>query len=73
MINDLAFSADTQHVAFGSTKGTLRVCRNSDGRQLLAAASFFGEIFCVSWSPDGKLVLAGGQDDLISIFAIEHT
>ena len=31
--------------------------------------SYFGAFTCVTWSPDGRFVLTGGQDDLISIFS----
>lgn len=30
--------------------------------------SYYGGLSCVCWSPDGKYVLTGGQDDLISIW-----
>lgn len=30
--------------------------------------SYYGGLICVCWSPDGKYVLTGGQDDLISIW-----
>jgi len=32
--------------------------------------SYFGGLSCVCWSPDGKYVLTGGQDDLISIWCV---
>lgn len=31
--------------------------------------SYYGGMSCVCWSPDGKYVLTGGQDDLISIWS----
>jgi Ras family protein T1 len=31
--------------------------------------SYFGELLCVCWSPDGNYILTGGQDDLISIWS----
>lgn len=30
--------------------------------------AYYGGLSCVCWSPDGKYVLTGGQDDLISIW-----
>lgn len=32
--------------------------------------SYYGGLTCVCWSPDGKYVLTGGQDDMVSIWAI---
>lgn len=32
-------------------------------------ASYFGALTCVAWSPDGRFILTGGQDDLITIFS----
>lgn len=32
--------------------------------------SYFGGLNCVCWSPDGKYVLTGGQDDLVSIWSM---
>lgn len=32
--------------------------------------SYYGGLSCVSWTPDGKYVLTGGQDDLISIWSL---
>lgn len=32
--------------------------------------AFYGGFSCVQWSPDGKYVVTGGQDDLISIWSV---
>lgn len=32
--------------------------------------SYYGGLSCVCWTPDGKYVLTGGQDDLISIWSM---
>ena len=32
--------------------------------------SYYGGFTCVCWSPDGKYVLTGGQDDLVSIWSL---
>ncbi|KAF3491312.1 uncharacterized protein GIQ15_00829 [Arthroderma uncinatum] len=31
--------------------------------------SYYGGMICVCWSPDGKYILTGGQDDLVSIWS----
>jgi WD40 repeat protein len=35
--------------------------------------SYYGGFSCVCWSPDGKYVLTGGQDDLVSIWSVEES
>jgi WD40 repeat protein len=32
--------------------------------------SYYGGLICVCWSPDGKYILTGGQDDLVSIWSL---
>ncbi len=34
--------------------------------------SYYGGFICVSWSPDGKYMLTGGQDDLVSIWSLNE-
>lgn len=33
--------------------------------------SYYGGIMCVCWSPDGRYIVTGGQDDLVSIWSLE--
>ncbi|KAF9421922.1 hypothetical protein BGZ94_008718 [Podila epigama] len=33
--------------------------------------SYFGALTCVCWSPDGKYILTGGQDDLVTIWSFK--
>jgi WD40 repeat protein len=36
-------------------------------------SSYYGGLICVCWSPDGKYIITGGQDDLVSIWSVaEH-
>ncbi|XP_063079426.1 WD repeat-containing protein 20-like [Engraulis encrasicolus] len=32
--------------------------------------SYFGGLLCVCWSPDGRLVAAGGEDDLVTVWSL---
>lgn len=34
--------------------------------------SYYGGFICVCWSPDGKYILTGGQDDLVSIWTLSE-
>lgn len=35
-------------------------------------SSYFGGLNCVCWSPDGRYILTGGQDDLVTIWAFRE-
>jgi WD40 repeat protein len=32
---------------------------------------YFGGLTCVAWSPDGKFIITGGQDDLVTVWAFK--
>ncbi|KFM58031.1 WD repeat-containing protein 20, partial [Stegodyphus mimosarum] len=34
--------------------------------------SFFGGLLCVCWSPDGKYVVTGGEDDLVTVWSFQE-
>ena len=36
-------------------------------------SSYYGGFQCVCWSPDGKYVITGGQDDLLSIWSVTES
>lgn len=56
------------HVAVTSMDGTLTVLDYTNGKRTDVYHSIFGGMMCVAWSPDGKFIIAGSQDDLLSIF-----
>lgn len=33
-------------------------------------SSYYGGMTCVCWSPDGRYIVTGGQDDLVSIWSL---
>lgn len=35
-------------------------------------SSYYGGFICVCWSPDGKYILTGGQDDIVSIWSVNE-
>ncbi|KAK9424184.1 putative catabolite repression protein creC [Seiridium unicorne] len=67
-INAYAFSPDNRHLGVVSEDGTLRIIDYLEEKLLSIFNAYYGGFTCVCWSPDGKYVLTGGQDDLISIW-----
>ncbi|SNX83859.1 related to WD40 repeat protein CreC [Melanopsichium pennsylvanicum] len=68
-ITDFAFCPDHSHVAIVAEDGILRIADINSERLLDTFESYFGGFNCAVWSPDGKFVLTGGQDDLVSVWA----
>lgn len=69
-INDLAFSPDGQQLAICSEDGSLMIMDYINERVTDVFRSYYGGMLCVTWSPDGRYVLTGGQDDLVSIWSL---
>ncbi|KAF9109852.1 hypothetical protein BGX27_007118 [Mortierella sp. AM989] len=70
-ITAFAFSPDLQHVAIVSMDGCLRVIDFRSEKLLDTFSAYFGALTCVCWSPDGKYILSGGQDDLVTIWSFK--
>ncbi|KAF8163501.1 catabolite repression protein creC [Crassisporium funariophilum] len=66
---DFVFSPDVKYVAAISEDGCLRVIDALAEQLVDCYASYFGAMTCVAWSPDGRFILTGGQDDLLTIFS----
>ena len=69
-INDMAFSPDGQMLAIVCEDGTLTILDYINERVQDVYRSYYGAMLCVTWSPDGRYVLTGGQDDLVSIWSL---
>ncbi|MCL4139047.1 UNVERIFIED_CONTAM: hypothetical protein GTU68_013491, partial [Idotea baltica] len=71
-INEFTFSPCSKYLAVVSQDGFLRVF-NFDTMDLLGSArSYYGGLLCVCWSPDGKYVVTGGEDDLITVWSFNE-
>ncbi|KAF4614829.1 hypothetical protein D9613_002721 [Agrocybe pediades] len=66
---DFVFSPDVKYVAAISEDGCLRVIDALAEQLVDCYASYFGALTCVAWSPDGRFIVTGGQDDLLTIFS----
>ncbi|KAI4185141.1 MAG: hypothetical protein L6R41_004315 [Letrouitia leprolyta] len=75
-INDFAFSPDSRHLAVVTEDGYLQIIDYLNEHQAELSRltdiypSYYGGFICVCWSPDGKYILTGGQDDLVSIWSL---
>ncbi|MDI1489763.1 MAG: hypothetical protein OHK93_000961 [Ramalina farinacea] len=67
-----AFSPDSRHLAVVSEDGSLRIINYLTESLTDLYPSYYGAFICVCWSPDGKYVLTGGQDDLVSICSLHE-
>lgn len=68
-INEFAFSPCGTNLAAVSQDGFLRVFHYDTMEAIGRARSYFGGFLCVCWSPDGKYVVVGGEDDLITVWS----
>ncbi|KAJ7172138.1 catabolite repression protein creC [Mycena filopes] len=66
---DFVFSPDVKYVAAISEDGCLRVIDALAEQLVDCYASYFGALTTVAWSPDGRFILTGGQDDLLTLFS----
>lgn len=69
-ISQFAFSPDQRHLAVVLEDGTLRVLDYLKEELLDVFRSYYGGLICVCWSPDGKYIVTGGQDDLVTIWSL---
>jgi WD40 repeat protein len=69
-INDIEFSPDGQLLAMASDDGCLSIIDYVHERVLDVYRSYYGGMLCVTWSPDSRYVLSGGQDDLVCIWSV---
>ncbi|KAI9446155.1 WD40 repeat-like protein [Lactarius indigo] len=68
---DFVFSPDVKYVAAISEDGLSTGHRLHWQNSILVDcyAAYFGSLTCVAWSPDGRFIITGGQDDLVNIFS----
>ncbi|KAI8067151.1 WD40-repeat-containing domain protein [Gongronella butleri] len=69
-VSGFAFSPDGVYLAIVGLDGTLRIVNYMQERLLDVFASYYGNFLCVAWSPDGRYILTGGQDDLVTIWGM---
>lgn len=70
-ITAFAFSPDTTHIAVANQDGFLRIYNFHSFELYGRMRSYYGGFLCVCWSPDGKYVVTGGEDDLVSVWSYQ--
>lgn len=68
-LNEFAFSPCAKYLACVSQDGFLRVYCYDTMELVGRSRSYYGGLTCVCWSPDGKYVVTGGEDDLITVWS----
>lgn len=63
---------DNLLLAVTGRDGYLRVLDFLRETSLAAFRSYFGAFLCVAWSPDGRFIATGGEDDLVSVWCPTH-
>lgn len=66
-----AVSPSGKHIALACRDGTLRVLEIPSGVLISGFKAYYGGLLCCSWSQDGKLIAAGGEDDLVAVYNFE--
>lgn len=71
-LNHFAFSPCATFLATVSQDGFMR-CFDYDRMELVGSfRSYFGGLLCVTWSPDSKYILCGGEDDLVTLWSMKE-
>ncbi|KAM1040356.1 hypothetical protein FF1_029603 [Malus domestica] len=70
-INSIVYSADGANLATVGRDGYLRVFDYSKEQLVFGGKSYYGALLCCSWSPDGKYILTGGEEDLVTVWSME--
>nr|XP_039258943.1 WD repeat-containing protein 20-like isoform X1 [Styela clava] len=68
-IHEFQFSADGKNIAIVSQDGYLRVVDYNTFEMKGSMKSYFGGLLCCCWSPDGRYIVTGGEDDLVTVWA----
>lgn len=69
-ISDAAVSPDGRTVAVACRDGALRLVDLASGTVVCGCSSYYGAVLCCAFSPDGKYVAAGSEDDLVVVFGM---
>lgn len=69
-INQFSFSPCGTYLALVTQDGYLRVLEYHEMELYGYMRSYFAGLLCVDWSGDGRFVVVGGQDDLVTVWSM---
>lgn len=71
-INQFAFAPnnDAKLLATVGHDGFLRIFNYHTMELVGFMKSYFGGLLCLSWSPDSRYIVTGGEDDLITVYSV---
>ncbi|QRW27693.1 ribosomal L27 protein [Rhizoctonia solani] len=67
--NPILCFPDVRYVAAISEDGCLRIIDALSETLMDVYQAYFGALTCLAWSPDGRYILTGGQDDLVTVLS----
>ncbi|KAL7317078.1 hypothetical protein PS15m_003479 [Mucor circinelloides] len=68
-LTDFAFAPDGMHLAITGVDGQMRIIDYRNEKLTDVFSSYYGKLTCVDWSPDGRYILTGGEDDLVTLWS----
>eukprot|EP00899_Mesostigma_viride_P000353 jgi/Mesvir1/10318/Mv06180-RA.1 len=71
-ITDVAFNQDGKRLCTVGRDGYVRVLDYATQSLVCGCKSYFGALLCCAWSPDGRYVVTGGEDDLVSVWDVRR-
>ncbi len=71
-LTSINFSPNGKYSSITSDDGFLRIMNIEKETLIDIFPSFFGGLLCSCWTPDGKYIITGGQDDLLSIYSFSN-
>jgi eukaryotic-like serine/threonine-protein kinase len=67
VISALAWAHDMKHIAIGYSNGFISLIDTSLASTILSFSGSSGSVERIAWSPDGKLIAAGGVQEVLRI------
>jgi WD40 repeat protein len=71
-VRDFCPSPSGEFFAVVSADGFLRIIDVKEEKLIVTFKSYYGGLLCVSWTPDSRFVLTGGEDDAVSVWSISE-
>eukprot|EP01080_Neovahlkampfia_damariscottae_P004643 gene4643-8216_t len=70
-INHVIYSSNYEYISISTLSGELHIL-DSSFNQIIMFKSYFGGFLTSSWSLNDQYIVAGSEDDLVSIFSLKN-